>query len=425
MNRNFKLPNGGGLKSGGTSLRQGKGISLPKGGGMSWGGGMKGINSYKFDDYDDLITPTVLAGGLSVGGSGSGSGSASGSGGSGGSGSGSGSGSALPTLPNVGGPLPTLPPTPTPSTSAASTPPKTPPPAPTPADPEGKHDEGKPRPIKSDLTREQIAKLKALPSQEDEGDELDTMLKEIEEISESFTHFDAQTKSSIGGLLDELSDPTVTGNTVKYHDLRKRLAAIFEGKLDKSIATGVLGLTKIADDAAKLKGQILSVLPSELTPDKYKSEAKREASNSAPPARVEVFTKLQGIGITQANYEDKLNNPAGATPQEKVKTLTDMRNHILDAFNVTKDPKLRSGIVPAHSSAKKDATLGETNDNTARARLLKRDLIAFIKTKLDSKTDVKKGDTPAKRPKATVKNEPTTLGDLTQPDFVTVDISTS
>jgi hypothetical protein len=220
--------------------------------------------------------------------------------------------------------------------------------------------------------------------------------------------------------LDELSSQDIIGNTVKYNELRKKLAKVFESQLDKPIATGVLGLPKIPDNAVKIKNEILSVLPPELTPSKYKTDARRQASESAPSTKVEVFNKLTTIGLTSANYEDKLNNPDGNTPAEKYSSLARTRNTILDAFNVPKDKQIRSKTVSAHSQAKKDTTLGETNDNHARARLLSRDLIAFMKSKLVAKTEVKKGDTPAKRPPKDT-NEPKTIHDLeeTQTGFKT------
>ena len=98
-----------------------------------------------------------------------------------------------------------------------------------------------------------------------------------------------------------------------------------------------------------------------MTPDKYKDEAKRQASNAAPSRKLEVFNTLTAVGLTKANYEDKMNNPEGKDWGAKVKVLTDYRTKVLDAFNIGKDAKVRSDL-SAHSQAKKNARLNDKKE---------------------------------------------------------------
>jgi hypothetical protein len=322
MNQNkITLPRGGGLKRGSLHLPSGKKHYLKQGGGLGHGGGLTGIGNYIFDEEDDYYMFIPATASTPMS---------------------SASSSASST----------------PSASPTATPAGTPPSTPT----------GSP-------------KLKPLEEKyEEEASEFDTQMKEFEAEFE----YELLTKDEVEELLDELSDTEITTNSNKYQELRKRLAKLFAGKLAKPIPTGVIGLPKIADNATKIKHDIMAIIPEDLTPSKYKDQAKRQRSEHAPSSRLEVFNTLQTVGLTKTNYEDKLNNPAGKTSADKVKSMTDMRNTILDAFNVKKDTQIRSKILPAHSNAKKDPTLGETNNNDARLRLLKRDMIAYLKDNLGS-----------------------------------------
>jgi hypothetical protein len=405
MKRNNTLPSGGGLQSGGIKLPQGRATFLRKGGGLSVGGGMKGVYEYmkRFEEDDRYDYTPPVSGGLSV---------ASG--------------------PNVSAPTPTPTPTPTPSPSPTPSPTPTPTPTPptSPKTPPTTLNAPAGPATPFELTAGQSEFLQAFNI----GDkELAQMMKELEEMDlpedmEDGKHEGKEevpavvlTKAKVLEILDKLNDPDVLGNSNKYTELRRQIAPLFNKLLKKNVATGVLGLDKIATNSEKIKNRILSQLPPELTPDKYKDEAKRQASQSAPSSNVEVFQKLQQHGMNKGNYELFLNNPIGISSGQKLKWITDKRNQVLDAFNVGEDNLTRSRVVSGHSKAVKDDALGETNKMDARVRLITRDLIAYMKDQLKTTTTVKKGNTPAKRPKVEPKKEPVTLTDLNAPIEIVVE----
>jgi hypothetical protein len=354
MKQNNTLPSGGGLQRGGITLPAGKPIFLRQGGGLRSGGGMKGIN--QFAEEDDIIASPAT------------------------------SATSSPATSATSSPV--TPPIST-RTAAVLTP--------------------------FDLTAEQSKFLKDVRVKvSDEA--LAQMLTDIQrdgKVLEDEGKHDL-TKAKVLEILDKLNDPTVLSNSNTYTELRRQIRPLFKDILKDDVATGVIGLPKIAKDSKKIKTRILSQLPPDLTPDKYKDDAKRQASQSAPSSSVEVIQKLQQHGMNKGNFELFLNNPVGHSSAQKAQWITKKRNEVLDAFNVSRDAKVRSRILSAHSNAKKNEALGETNNNEARVRLITKDLIAYMKDKLKTTTKVKKGGL-AKQFKQPKKKQPVTLGDLNKP----------